>query len=127
MLLTYFFNFVLHLFYGNSVAFIYTCHYNFLIFFILAYIIKFFNFKISKKVVYFIIPIVILSLKTIVNMFAILSIHYSFITYFRMLNFIVAFVIASIISIIIFKNKYLKVIFCCYFFYFHIWSLELYK
>jgi len=113
LLVSYLLNFVLHLLYGNSLSFIYICHYNFIIILIFAYLFNYFKFDLHKykNLTYASLLLVIgLSLKNIFQMFMILFPLYNHVDYFRVIPaFIIGLVLLFLIIIII-KNKYIRLI-----------------
>ena len=88
LVLTYLFNAVLHLFYGNSISFIYVCHFNFIIILILGYLLNYFKLRNKKKNIILIIItslLVILSFKNIIIMFLELFPLYNYVEHFRLI------------------------------------------
>lgn len=109
----YIFNFILHLFYGNSIAFLYVCHYNFSIVLILAYILHYFKLNdIDNKWLFnfCIILIILLFIMTNVMMYINLSPIYNHIKYFRFLPVFIIIILFMSIFIIIFNNNIKKII-----------------
>lgn len=111
-LFAWIFNFLLHIFYGNNIAFLYVCHYNFLLIFLMAYLIKeLFNIKEIKNKWFIIINclIIALSLRGIILMFYKLIPEYNFIEYFRIMPFIIVALAMSLLLSLTIKNKKAKI------------------
>lgn len=111
-LFAWLFNFILHIFYGNNIAFLYVCHYNFLLIFLMTYLIKeLFNLREIKNKWFIIINflIIALSLRGIIIMFYNLIPEYNFIEYFRILPFIFVALAISLLLILTIKNKKAKI------------------
>ena len=113
MACVYAFNFLLHLIYGNSIAFLYVCHYNFVILIILAYILKYFNKdEIKNKLVYYItlLLIVLLSFRSIVGLYLNLAPNYNVIEHFSFKPLIILGIASILLCLLIIKKRYLKII-----------------
>lgn len=105
------FNIVLHLFYGNQIAFLYVAHYNFTIIIILAYIINYFKINLFKyKYLFYvmILTLVALSAKNIISMFNILAPIYNPIEKFSVFPIITVGVALSLLICVIIKNNYVR-------------------
>ena len=105
------FNIILHLFYGNSISYLYTCHFNFLLMFNIIYVLN--DLKLLNKVsiLYVIlIAVIILSAKNIIQTFLILFPKFPAIDYFRKLPIIIILLTVLFLILLIFKSKKLKII-----------------
>lgn len=113
LLLAYIANFVLHLFYGNSLSYIYVCHYNFIIILLIAYIFKHKNFKIfNQKIVCYLITavIIVLSFKNIYLLFYYIFPLYKHIDSINLFPFAVIFISLLLLIFLLIKKKLLIVL-----------------
>lgn len=113
MLITYLFNFALHLVYGNNIAFLYICHYNFLILFIITYVINnLFKLETIKTnwLLVIVTTIIILSIRGIYLMYSNIIPLYNFVEYFRLFPFALVAALLTILISILFKKNRLKII-----------------
>ena len=115
LLLTYCFNFCLHLIYGNNISFLYICHYNFIIIFIIVYILKeLFNFnkiKIKNNIYYIIYTIISLfCIRSIYLTIKLLFPYYNVIKDFSLFPIIILFIVLLFLYLILIKNKKLKIL-----------------
>lgn len=113
MLFVYLANFILHLFYGNTIAFLYICHYNFAIIIMLAYILNYYkkNDITSDKIFYLLVGLIsLLSLKSIITMFIALQPVFNSIEYFSKVPVVLLALVFALLFLIIFKKKITKII-----------------
>ena len=115
LVLAYIFNFALHLLYGNSIAYIYGCHFNFIVVLLLAYTLKdeLKNIKLlnNKKIVYFIIGIIaLLCFRGTFIMFNKLFPLYNPINNFRLLPMCIIMISSITLICLALKNNKIKLI-----------------
>ena len=107
------FNMALHYFYGNSISFLYICHFNFLIILLLAYMISKLGIDIFKSKVSYIITIMILiihSIAKIINLYIVLCPAYTKVEHFSLLPIIIIFLTVSCIVLLVFKKGIIKIL-----------------
>ena len=108
LLISYTFNFILHILYGNDMPFLYICHYNFIIVFIIIYILNndYDLRKINNKficIIYLItIVLFVFSLSSLTNK---LFINFNIVNKIKLLPYIIIILFFTILSILI--NKYI--------------------
>ena len=109
LLLTYIFNYTLHLLYGNEISFLYICHYNFILIYLYAYLIdNLFVKKISIKKTYIIIFIIfLLFIRGLIELLNKLIIIYNLSFDYNLSSIII--ILLSFLLIIIFLFKSYKV------------------
>ncbi len=106
LLFTYLFNFGLHLIYGNTICFLYTCHYQFVMLLITAYILSELDCIKNNGYLLIIILISILCGRTIVKLIMIFTKTYAPIEYFRIAPLaIVVIALLLLITICLIKKK----------------------
>lgn len=113
MLAVYISNFILHLFYGNEIAFLYICHYNFSIILLFAYILNYFKKKDVKNKLIFrslILFILLLSLKSVLELFIILFEIYNPIEYIRFLPILIIIIVSVVICLMLNRKKITRLI-----------------
>ena len=111
MFLTFLGNFLFHLIYGNNISFIYTCHYNFLILLILAYIFYKLKIHIFDHKPFSIILVsvaILLSIKNIVQMFVILAPRYNPVTSISYLPIVITIIPILLICLLLFQKKHIR-------------------
>ncbi len=109
MLMAYLFNFALHLFYGNDTAFLYICHYNYLILFIIAYVFNSLwkNIKISKWLTCTICSVFGISAFRVVSLLINKLMSNNYLTLeINIIHIIVILICITLILLLIFKNKW---------------------
>lgn len=104
------FNLCLHLIYGNSIAFLYICHFNFLLLINVVYVAeKIFNIK--NLYVYCLIPIiVILMTKDLHEMIQVLFVKFAPIEYFQKIPCLIVSLVLIFICCLVIKKKTLLII-----------------
>ena len=113
LFLAFLFNFCFHLIYGNGISFIYTCHYNFIMIILIGYLIKESKLKIfdnNKINIAIVLLLICLSIKNIIRMCIILRPRYIPVEYFSYTPILLLGIDLLLISLIIFRKKYLKLI-----------------
>jgi hypothetical protein len=113
LLIGYFSNFCFHLVYGNSTSFLYICNYNFILLFIIYYIVSNLNLfkKISLPMYFSIIGIYIaLALKNIIGIILTMLPLYNPISHFCYYPIILLSTVVILLIIILIKNKIFKLL-----------------
>lgn len=113
LLATFIFNFCFHFFYGNSITFLYICHFNFIFILLLGKCIEILNIKLFENKIICclgIILMILLSLRLIIIMFIKLSPVFNAIEYFRLLPFLIIIVLLIISILFMFEKKWHKII-----------------
>jgi len=108
----YLFNSGLHFFYGNPSTFLYTCHFNFSIIIIIAYILNYFkidDIKNNLTVYLIIITTILLAFYNNISLFINLSTKFKHIDNIRVLPLLIIVFMLSLICIIVFKNIKMKI------------------
>ncbi len=113
LLVALLFNICLHLFYGNSIAFLYVCHFNFLLILLLGYLvdkleIKLFNNKIIN--IFSIGIVIVMSLRGIVMMYLTLLPRFNPVEHLRILPFLIILILLIVAVMFIFDKKIYKLI-----------------
>ena len=107
-------NFGLHLIYGNNIAFLYICHYNFIVILLFAYILSYYkkNDIVNNKVYYALIILIVLSsLRSVLSMFLMLLPRFNPIVDFSIKPIFIIFVLASLLVVLVFKKVFIKLLF----------------
>ena len=113
LLFTYIFNFIFHIFYGNSIAFLYMCHYNYIIVLLVAYILSRMKVNLfNKKIIYYISLLIIFVVFARINiiMYNKLAPIYNVIDHFRYLPLLIILFCAILLVFVLFKNKFDKIV-----------------
>lgn len=107
------FNLCLHLIYGNSISFLYLCHYNFLLLINLVYVSEnSFNIK-EKYLIFLLVIMLIFMTRDVILMFKILFSKFSVIEYFQKIPCLIIALVLIILLFINSKKKIRNIIISC--------------
>lgn len=113
LLCTLLFNVVFHLFYGNSIAFLYVCHFNFILILLLGYIISKLNIKIFENRIInnsLIVLIIANAIRLCLVMFILLLPKYNPVEHFRIIPFLILLISLILLCCFLFDKKTIKII-----------------
>ena len=110
LLLTYMFNFALHLLYGNEISFLYICHYNFILIYLYVYLID--NLLVKKtsikKTFVILFIIFLLFMMKIIELVNKLRIVYNLSFNYNLTSIIIILLSLLLLIIVLFKHYIIK-------------------